>query len=404
MKYRINNCNIYLFVILLCALNGTLYPSGSLLAKGLQFVLLLMSFYYTLYANLRYKLPIYFKALNVLLVMFTVYGLLLLLGGEQMYVQISLRKVSNIEYIRSIYLSLFPIYPFYVFAKQGLLKEDTIKVWFFIFLVLAIRSFYRSQERQLQAAFERGSSREEFTNNVGYTFVALLPALVVFYKKPVIQYFGLMVCAYFIVFAMKRGAILIGSVCMVWFLVTNLKKVPKKRRRILVIASVSVVLAGIYLVNYMMETSAYFRYRLAQTEEGYSSGRDNLYRTFFYHFINEDNPWRFLFGNGANATLKIGVNSAHNDWLEIAINQGLLGLIVYLIYWIYFYVSWKKTKQHPQAFMAVGMIFIVYFISTLFSMSYNCMSRCAAMVLGYYLAVFNSEEELIKLQQDNDTY
>ena len=52
--------------------------------------------------------------------------------------------------------------------------------------------------------------------------------------------------------------------------------------------------------------------------------------------------------------------------------------------------------------MAVGMIFIVYFISTLFSMSYNCVSRCAAMVLGYYLAVFNNEEEIIKLQQDND--
>lgn len=363
------------------------------MSQGLQTILILMSLYYVFYAHAKYRLPVCFKGLNLLLVMFTIYGLLLLISGERIMIRSSYIVTSNTEYLKSIYKSLLPIYPFYVFTKQGLLKESTMKIWFFVFLVLAIRSFYNTQERLLEAALERGSSKEEFTNNVGYTFAALLPALVLFHKKPVLQYIILAVCAYFIVIAIKRGAILIGVVCAAWFMVNNLKNVPKRRKWIVIVVTIAAVFGAIYLYNYMMETSAYFLYRLEETQAGESSGRDSLYRRFFLHFINENNPLRILFGNGANATIKIGGNFAHNDWLEILTNQGLLGFIIYLVYWICFYKSWKNTKPYPQAYMAIGMVFIVYFVSSLFSMSYNAVTRCAAMVLGYYLAVEYDVEE-----------
>jgi len=398
VKLRINICHIYLIVILLCAFNGTLYASGGFVAQGLQYVLILMSLYYAFYANFKYKLPVYFKALNVLLVLFTIYGMLLVISGEKLMVRVTFYEIAKTEYLKSIYKSLLPVYPFYVFTKQGLLKESTIKFWFFVFLVLAIRSFYISQARQLEEAPEQGSLADEFTNNMGYTFVALLPALVLFHKKPMIQYLGLAVCGYFIVICMKRGAILCGVICLLWFMVVNLRKVPRKRKWIVVLASVAVVVAGVYLFNYMMETSSYFRYRLAETEAGESSGRNDLYSIFYNHFIHEDNPWKFLLGNGASATLKISYNYAHNDWLEIAINQGVVGLVIYLIYWVCYFITWRKTKQQPQAFMAIGMIFIIYFLSTLFSMSYDSVSRCAAMVLGYYLANMDQEQEKIVLE------
>lgn len=389
MKSKINICHIYLFIILLTAFNGELYTPGGFIAQGLQYALILMSLYYALYANLKYKLPVYFKALNVLLVMFIVYGVLLVLSGEKLMIQKTLAETTNTTYLKSILLSLSPIYAFYVFGRRGLLKDNTIKFWFFVFLALAIRSFFLSQERSLQRAIEQGSTADEFTSNTGYTFVALLPALVVFYKKPIIQYLGLMICTYFVVIAMKRGAILSGMVCAAWFLITNLKKTRGKRKWIVVLVSIGAIAAVVFIAQYMMETSDYFRYRIMQTELGDSSGRDELYETFYDHFIHENNAFRFMFGYGANGTLKIGDNYAHNDWLEIAINQGILGLVVYLAYWICFYVTWRKTRQHPQAFMAIGMIFIIYFLCTLFSMSYNSVSRCAAMVLGYYLATYD---------------
>ena len=393
MKLRINVCHIYLLVVLLCAVDGWLYSSGGFLALGLQYVLILMSLYYVVYANVYYKLPTYFKALNVLLIMFTIYGFLLLMSGEQLFIMASMREVENTRYLKLIYKSLMPIYAFYVFAKKGLLTEKTMKFMFFVFLALAIRSFFKTEEAMLRKAQDRGSSAEEFTNNVAYTFVGLLPALVLFHKKPIIQYICLAVCGYFIVLGMKRGAILSGGICLVWFLVSNMKKAPKNRRWIIVVVSLVVIVIGVYFIQHMMETSEYFQYRIAQTQAGESSGRDELYATFYNHFLQEDNPFRFLFGYGANATLKIGENFAHNDWLEIATNNGLLGLVVYLVYWIGFYVSWRRMKEHPQAFMATGMLLIILFLTSLFSMSYDSVSRCSAMVLGYYMADFNIIED-----------
>ena len=400
MKFHFNICHFYLFVILLCALNGTLYTAGGFISQGLQALFILMSLYYTVYANLKYNLPYYFKGLDILLMMFTIYGVILIVSGERLMIKTSYHETSNITYLKSIYLSLLPVFAFYVFAKKGLLTEKTIKIWFFLFLVLAIKSFFNAQERMLQAAIERGSSEEEFTNNVAYTFIGLFPALVLFYKKPIIQYLCLAICAYFIILGMKRGAMLIGGVCLIWFLATNLKAVPKKRKWLVVLFSIIVLGAGLYFIRNMMENSLYFQYRIAQTQAGEMSGREDIYSRFFQHFINESTPTRLLFGNGANATLKIGSNYAHNDWLEIAINQGFMGVVIYLAYWICFFVSWRKTKKHSQAYLAVGMLLIIYFISTLFSMSYNGMSRCASMVLGYYLATGCVAEEV---QQDLET-
>lgn len=401
MKPRtFNSCNIYLFIILLTSLKGTLYTPSGFISVGLQYVLILVSLYYVVYANLNYKLPEYFRALNVLLVLFTIYGLWFLLSGERVVLMTTYAATSSTQYLKSIYLSLLPIYPFYVFAKQGLLKESTIKIWFFVFLILAIRRYYRNEDRNLEEAIARGSSREEFTNNAGYAFVALMPAVVLFYKKPIIQYLLLVVCIGFIVMAVKRGAILIGVICFVWFVVVNAKKASKKNKWIIAILGVTVLFAVFYLFKYMMETSDLFRFRYEITLAGESSGRDEIARVLMSHFLNEHNPIRLVFGNGANATVNIVGNYAHNDWLEILINQGILGLIIYLVYWYSFFVSWQRLKKHPMSFMAVGMILVAFFLSSLFSMSYNAVSRCSAMLLGYFLA---TSYNVGNAQQDQQT-
>lgn len=366
-------------------LNGIVFSSGSIFARGLLGLILLVSMYYTIYANVKFKLPLYYKALNAFLIVFTIYGMIMLLNREQYYIGFNLVPKTN--YFVNLYLSLLPIYVFFVFTKNGFLKENNIKFYYFMFLLLTIVSFFGNQHRLLQIAVEKGLSIEEVTNNVGYTFVGLLPGLILFNKKPIIQYILLTICFYFIIIGMKRGAILTGATCIIWFLISNLNNISKQRKHTIFIVSILVFVFGVSFFQHMMETSTYFQYRFDQTVSGNSSGRDVLFSVFFNHFINENNPIFFLFGNGANATLKIQGQYAHNDWLEIAINQGLLGLIIYLIYWICFYISWRKTKQSHHAFMAIGMTFIICFLSTFFSMSYISITRCSALILSYYFVV-----------------
>lgn len=386
-KRFFNVCNLYLLLILVMSLRSALYSAGGIVAQLFNLVFVLTSLYYWGYANVYYKLPSVLKALNVLLIMFTIYGSIFIISGEKIVVEATETSATGVGYLKSIYMSLLPIYPFYVFAKRGLLDEDTMRIMFFIFLLLAIRAFFRTYVKSAENAAERGSMREEFTNNVGYAFVRLLPALVLFRKRPLFQYLLLAVCGYFIVAGMKRGAILSGGICLIWFLYVNLKGAPKRRKWIVSLVTIALVIVGVYFVNYMMNSSAYFLSRYESTMEGEASGREDLYALFFNHFINEQNPFQFLFGNGADATLKISFNYAHNDWLEIAINQGLVGLLIYLSYFICFFVSWRKAKDYQGAFMAIGMTLIIFFLATLYSMSYNAVTRCGAMVLGYYLAV-----------------
>ncbi len=384
MRQYFNICSFYLLLLYLWMLNGIVFTAGSNFARGLIILIFLVSIYYTIYAIVNFKLPLCLRALSIFLIVFTIYGVFMLLDGKHYYVGSNL--VSKTNYFVNLYLSLLPIYVFFVFTKTGYLNENSIKFYYLIFFILTIISFFGNQDRLLQIAIEEGISIDEVTNNIGYSFVGLLSGLVLFYKKPIIQYLLLIVSFYFIIIGMKRGAIITGTVCIIWFIISNVNKTSKRQKVLIVFLSTLLFIFGYFFIQHMMETSTYFQYRFDQTLSGDSSGRDVLYSVFLKHFINENNPLIFLFGNGIYATLAIQEQYAHNDWLEIAINQGLFGIIIYLVYWICFYITWRKTKQ-LQAFLAIGMFFIMYFLSSFFSMSYISVTSCSALILSYYLVL-----------------
>ena len=81
-------------------------------------------------------------------------------------------------------------------------------------------------------------------------------------------------------------------------------------------------------------------------------------------------------------------NYAHNDWLEIAVNQGLLGLIIYAFYWLVFYKTWKNAINSDAKTIFVLTI-LMLFAKSIFSMSYGAMTYVSASILGYALATVN---------------
>ena len=190
----------------------------------------------------------------------------------------------------------------------------------------------------------------------------------------------------FILLGMKRGAIIIGVVCLICFLWNNIKNANKSKKKGLLFLSLVMCFVGYLVVKYQMNESLYFNQRVEQTLEGNSSGRDELYRVFWNYFIDKATPLQFAFGSGADATLKVASYYAHNDWLEIAVNQGILGLIIYLLYLMLFARECLLKFYNNQTKLALQISFIICFMKTLFSMSYNDMPISAAFVLGYCLA------------------
>ena len=371
------------------SMQGTIiHTGGTIISQLILLSTMLMGLYFTFKTFFIKGKPIYFNGLNLLFFTLVIYGVFLLISDHHYVIQAKLfdNEVSKSSYLKSIFLSFPNIYTFYYFSRKGFLTDDHLRKWILAFFGIAIFRFFDNQITAIQADLINGNDVEEITNNMGYLFVSLIPSIALFKRNVRLQYCLLIICMAFIVFSMKRGAIIVGVVSMLYFLYFNLKYNNQVQKGKVIFLSFLIIIAAYFLTNYMMETSDYFLSRIEATKEGNSSGRNKIYEYFWNHFKNETNIFNFLFGNGANATLGIYINYAHNDWLELAINQGLFGIIVYMIYWLFFLLTIKSIKHNQTAKLVLTLIFISYFIETLFSMSYTEYSMVPSTVFGYYLA------------------
>lgn len=387
---KLNRCDWFIIVWVLYYLQGVLYPTGGAISTGLLGINLLVSIYCAIKVWRMPNHPPYIKGLNLLVLMFSIYGFAHIINNPSVvHYAVSGMRMQSYVYIKNIYLSLLPIYAFYYFSRMGYLTKGRLQAWSIIILISVIISFFRLQQEELEALAMSGSSREEITNNAGYLFLSCIPLLVLYWGKPLIQIASLAFVMVFIVMGMKRGAIAIGVVISAYFMWQTIRNSKGKTKFTFIVLSIGICIGAVYFFIYMMNTSDYMMKRIEQTLEGDSSGRDSIYSFFWTYFTDKANFIHYLVGRGANGTLEIYYNYAHNDWLEIAVNQGLLGIIVYAVYWKQLYSTWRQSTN-IEAKTILALIGIIYFAQTLFSMSYGDMTYVSTSVLGYALATYKN--------------
>lgn len=376
--------HIYLLLLMLYYGQGFLFGEG-VIARLLLVCVVGLSFYYWVYAVTKYKLPAPLRFLSALIVIWTIYGIPPIIFGSQAIVSVGR---ETFYYIKSIYIALLPIFAFYVFAKKDLLTEDIIRKWFVVFLVIAVGEYYHNLQTRLEMLSEFNGNVTETTNNSGYTMVSLLCLVPIFHRKPLIQYAVIAICLAFAVASFKRGAIACGALCTGYIIFSSLfSKKAKSRINWRIVALVLIlIVVGYYFINSLLLSSDFFLYRIEDTREGSSSGRDSIYFYFFNHFVNQSTFFTFLFGNGAYGTVELFNSFAHNDWLEIAIDNGFFVLILYFVYW-FSYLPVIKHGDNTSVYKVMLVTFVLlYFTRSFISMSYNAVSPYAACALGYSLA------------------
>ncbi len=398
MKNFLNTGVTYVLLWGLYNLRGVLYSFGGGVSRILLLVILIWSLYLCYVVNFKQRqpLPAFLKAVNVFLIIATIYGIILILSGQELLVVAStIIEIPNYAYLRDIYTSLLPLYAVYYYVNKGDLDEERLSQLILLFVLITwARYFYNKEQLTLQA-MARGSSREEFTNNTGYSFLSLIPLLFLGYKKPLLQYLLFLLTIIGIFLCMKRGAIAIGVLCFVYFIFATFKTTKSKYRFTIVLLSLVVIVSGIFVVQEMFSTSDYFKERVEQTVSGDSSGRDYLYGHFWNVFIDEPNPLKILFGRGANATLKVGTNYAHNDWLELMINQGFLGVCIYIYYFLSLFKDYKTSQKRNKRYANVLSVSLFIMLSqSLISMSYYSMEITQTLAIGFVLGANNLKKSV----------
>ena len=151
------------------------------------------------------------------------------------------------------------------------------------------------------------------------------------------------------------------------------------------------VLGGMFISDTMMQND-YFHTRLISTLEGNSSGRDEIYSHIWKVFENS-NMFHFLLGYGAQGSFIMTAKFAHSDWLELLIDQGLLGFIIYINYWKNYYISWRSAKN-IEVKNILGLLLLIFLFKSIFSLSYASYTYYTNCLLGYCLAnlYYNKKE------------
>lgn len=389
MKDKIFNiCNVYTLLWIIFNLKLLVYTSD-VLAVIVYILIVAISVVYAAQCYMAKDNPPFVKIYNVLFAVLCVYGALSILMGE---VFSTYKHIRVDAYLENVVKSMIPFYAFYAFAKKGYINRNWLCVFSIIFLIITIGTYYYKETILL---FEAKIGEEGVTNNTGYVFVSFIPFIVFFYRKKIIQYIFLAICAYFIVMSMKRGAVLIFAILVFYFFLSNIT-VANKRKWLSIFLTAALCIVGYYFVMELLNSNAYFMHRVDDTMSGYSSQRDVLYSFYWNLYWHESSFIEFVLGRGADGTIHTGMNYAHNDWLEILIDQGIFGVILFLIFWIRLLLVWIKCPKNIIK-ISVGMCFIVLFARTFFSMSINDMTIYSTCILGVTVAACYNDELMKQL-------
>lgn len=371
--------NLYTWVWVLYLLQGIVYPAG-LIGQALFLVIMGYSLYIMMKVMSLKNKPRFMTFLTLLVALYFIYGVLRILVGPPSATMFE--EYSTITYIKTYLLSLSPIYVYYYFAYKSVLDEEWFRKNVFVFMGLAIVIFLDSQ---LQAQLLTGD--EEITNNSAYSFVAMLPICLFWQKKPIIQYSLIIVAALLVLLSMKRGAILVFVISIIPFLFRTFKNSSKKGKVAVIVGILLLAFITYSAVERLMDSSDLFRLRIEQTMEGKTSNRDLIYEALWDEFSNNYSGGDYLLGRGADATIGITGKFAHNDWLETLIDQGVIGVVVFLLFWLSMFSTWIRMKKGQLATTALLIIFISGFIRTFFSMSIGQMPFYYTAVLGYCIVM-----------------
>lgn len=391
MTFPLKNANRQLFFYLLLFViyysQGLLYPSGSFVSRSVLLLYILIGggvFFKILMLKNKSKfllIWILFLILHCLTFIFSpkiVYGVFYEAIGE----------ISIFDQFKGIFIFLSSFIVMYYFAKKYQITPNILIYFSLLFFVLAVfRFFYFFTTISF---YDDGSLVGDVTNNTSYMVLSICPYVPLIYKKN-------RLCAVLIVFFIcslvilgaKRGAIISFALAILFSAFYYLKSNKISVKAFFIV--LFFIGAILYFAYDQYLSNEYLQKRFDATLEGDSSNRNIAYSTLFKFWIENDNIFVILFGKGMAQTVSVWGNYAHNDWLELLINNGLLGIFLYFSLFISLFCSVAKLSLNFYYSLSAYLCLLIWFLKSLFSMGYMDLgSSLLTMLLGFILGLDNN--------------
>lgn len=288
--------------------------------------------------------------------------------------------------IGNILFALLPLSLFTCMSEKGVMTDKFFAVAVVVLLIGSVLRYYYLKDALI--VIHDLDKESDITNNASVAFLMLLPMLFLL-KNNIQRWASLLVCILFLVMGAKRGNLLAAVIPLVLFVYYVLKN---NRRSVIKTIGILIIIIGIAFITYRwIVNNEYLMYRIEQTEEGNSSGRDVIYANTWHAWFDEDNIVHLAFGFGFDGTVHhplIKGSRAHQDWLEILVDYGLLGAILYLAVFVTLIVQIVKINSNRLKLVLISSL-CIWFLKSLYSMGFTDEALSLLMISmgtawGYY--------------------
>lgn len=291
---------------------------------------------------------------------------------------------------------------FYKLTKYYDIDERVYAYFFFILIAIIAVTAYLNIDKRLDT--DRGL---DVADNTGNALVCAYAGIMLLANKKALPFAAMFLVIVGTLICGKRSAILATSAAslpLLIYMLTN--KNVKFTRRFLFI--VLIVIGAFVALRYF---SSYFDAaieRFENIEEDEGSGRGWIYEEYWNNFLISK-PIHQLFGHGLFAGARPLISqyafthvAAHNDWLEILFDFGLVGVFTYaLILILVLIVIIKNINNRNIYFYMLCMSFIIWITESIFSSTFlmNMNSIYLYMSVAYAIAKLESNPKSNKTNE-----
>ena len=369
------------YVLAWCLVQFSRNTGEYLFLQGpLNLFILVVGLYSLCMITFTMKAPVFFKGLNILVGVLALYGLYQAFLGSAIYE--GSEEIPPSSFFVNSLLGLTPLYVCYYYSYKGELTDLKLKFLVVVFVFLFIQTYFSYQARTLELLSKYGYT--DIINSTSYLFVGLIPALFLFEKQKILQAILAGVILFFIAIGMKRGAVIVGVLGLLYVY----RDIFKRAKSVIAKISVSLIVVVLVVVAYsyvesQLMTNEFFMSRLNDTLQGDSSGRDWIYTTALSKW-GDMNLFQQLFGGGGYYSAVLLNIKGHNDWIELLLDCGLIGVVAYIYFYVTSIKSLRNTPKSRYKSMFISSMAIL-FLESFFSMGYESIELWAGIWMGFSL-------------------
>lgn len=359
----------FYFILVLIYFSQAFITSGeSSIGKPVLVVIMLINIYY-LFKDFQFdKTPQIIKAITLFVAVNTIYYII----GDAFISNVPATK--SFQIYKTILLSTTCIYPLYYWSKCGYsLNKLSLVLAGLYFLAI----YYSGTQR---------SYVENYVDNMGYYYLNFIPFLLLIPKHTYIKIGICLILNILIITCAKRGAILTAVIVDIvfFFYIYKSQEVSKSTLSKIWITFLLCVAAAFAWNKFT--ANSFVLERFEALEQGHSSGRDIIYANLWNNWSHDYDLIQQILGGGFCKSPRLNNGLfAHNDWLELLTDLGLVGVISYLIVIICMISLTIKTKDTTTKFILL-CVCVIWIFKTLFSMSYLDENNFILMMLTGIMA------------------